>query len=146
MEISATWPERLTFTVVYGDKAVRVGTRLYGEHHLGSAMAALGAAVAAGMPFEDAAAALELAAPLSRRLMLAQPTRATIRTRTRTIFRNLMFSPPGKWWLPPRRRPVSHPAIFPHPAGPDNEMFPGAGRIPRGKSWSGGPGSTIHGA
>jgi UDP-N-acetylmuramoyl-tripeptide--D-alanyl-D-alanine ligase len=63
VDVRADWPARLAFTLLHEDRARRVQTRLVGGHHVGVALAALGGALAAGVPLDDAVAVLERAEP-----------------------------------------------------------------------------------
>lgn len=66
--IRARWPGRLSFTLHAAGRSHEVRTRLYGEHSLPSALAALGAAQAFGIPPESAIAALCEAPPTPSRM------------------------------------------------------------------------------
>jgi UDP-N-acetylmuramoyl-tripeptide--D-alanyl-D-alanine ligase len=68
IDVSARWPERLSFTLVHGRQQVRVRTRLVGEHVLGSVLAAIGVGVAHDIPLLEAAQAVETAEPTPRRM------------------------------------------------------------------------------
>lgn len=67
-DVSARWPQRLTFSVSYGGRRQLVRTRLLGEHLLSSALAALGVGLALGLTLAEAASALERAEPTFRRM------------------------------------------------------------------------------
>jgi UDP-N-acetylmuramoyl-tripeptide--D-alanyl-D-alanine ligase len=67
-DVTASWPERLTFKVSYGNKTAQVHSRLVGEHLLGSALAALCVAILFGMALDEAVAALASAGPTFRRM------------------------------------------------------------------------------
>jgi UDP-N-acetylmuramoyl-tripeptide--D-alanyl-D-alanine ligase len=58
-QVSARWPERLSFHAHCGAESVPVRTNLIGEHQLLSSLAALTAAVSCGLPLEQAAAAFK---------------------------------------------------------------------------------------
>jgi UDP-N-acetylmuramyl pentapeptide synthase len=68
IEVTARWPEPLSFRAVHGGDDVRVRTRLHGEHLLGSALAALAVGLAFGLPLPQTAAALAAAEPTPRRM------------------------------------------------------------------------------
>lgn len=68
VNVTARWPQRLTFDAVHGAERVRVRTRLLGEHLLGSALAALAVGLVLDLPLVQAAAALETAEPTPRRM------------------------------------------------------------------------------
>ena len=67
-DVSARWPDRLSFTVTHAGRSTRVQTQLLGEHLLGSALAALGVAVVFGMDLGEACAALARVEPSFRRM------------------------------------------------------------------------------
>jgi len=67
-DVSARWPERLSFAVSYDGLSTRVQTQLLGEHLLGSALAALATAIVFGMELEEACDALARAQPSFRRM------------------------------------------------------------------------------
>ena len=67
-DVHAAWPERLSFTLHYAGRALPVQTRLCGKHWVSSVLAALGAAVAAGMPIERAVAAVSSGSPTPGRM------------------------------------------------------------------------------
>ena len=67
-EVSACWPERLSFSLHWAGEQRQVQTRLVGEHGLGSALAALGVAISMGVPVDDALGALASIEPLARRM------------------------------------------------------------------------------
>jgi UDP-N-acetylmuramoyl-tripeptide--D-alanyl-D-alanine ligase len=67
-EITARWPAPLSFDAVHGGDRVHVHTRLFGEHLLGSALAALAVGLAFGLSLTEAAAALAAAEPTPRRM------------------------------------------------------------------------------
>jgi UDP-N-acetylmuramyl pentapeptide synthase len=71
-EVGAAWPETLAFTVHHGDVALPVRTRLLGRHQLPAVLGALGAALALGVPLEDAVAAIETAEPTTGRMSPAE--------------------------------------------------------------------------
>lgn len=67
-EVEAAWPEPLSFTVHHDGEQARVRTGLYGEHLLGSALAALAVGLACGVPLERAVTALAAASPTAQRM------------------------------------------------------------------------------
>ena len=67
-DVTARWPERLTFSAAYAGQSRRFRTRLVGEHLLSSSLAALGVGLAFGMTLDEAGSALEKAEPRSRRM------------------------------------------------------------------------------
>lgn len=67
-DVTACWPERLSFMVSYGRETTRVRTQLVGAHLLGSALAALCVGILFGMTLEEAGAALAAAGPTFRRM------------------------------------------------------------------------------
>jgi UDP-N-acetylmuramyl pentapeptide synthase len=67
-DVTARWPERLSFSARHGRETTRVQTRLLGEHLLGSVLAALGVAVVFGMALDEAGAALASVEPTFRRM------------------------------------------------------------------------------
>jgi len=72
-EISADWPDRLSFRLKASGRVHRVATRLIGEHCLGSALAAIAIAVSMGVPIETAVAELARLEPPARRMSAAFP-------------------------------------------------------------------------
>ncbi len=67
-QISAAWPERLTFRARCGDQIARIETNLLGEHFLPSVLAAVTAAIQCGVPLEQCAAALKNMQPVLGRM------------------------------------------------------------------------------
>lgn len=67
-EISARWPDRLSFRLTYAGARHRVRTSLVGEQCLGSALAAIAVAIAMGLGVESAVRRLERIEPLARRM------------------------------------------------------------------------------
>lgn len=63
VEISARWPDRLSFTAIHGGDSQRVETQLVGEHWIPSVLGAIGAALAAGVPLRAVAAPLTRVEP-----------------------------------------------------------------------------------
>ncbi len=66
--VTADWPSRLSFTVSTRRETMPVQTRLLGIHLVGSALAALSAALAFGISLSDAVSTLELLYPTLRRM------------------------------------------------------------------------------
>ena len=67
-QISATWPDRLTFTVHYGGRSLPVQTRLCGTHWVPAVLAALATGIALGVPLDRAVAAVATVEPTTGRL------------------------------------------------------------------------------
>src|SRR5208282_5160280 len=67
-QVSAVWPQRLTFRVRCGNQDARVETNLAGEHLLPSVLAALTTAVCCGVPLEQAASAVRNVQPIPGRM------------------------------------------------------------------------------
>jgi UDP-N-acetylmuramyl pentapeptide synthase len=67
-EVSATWPERLSFTVTSGADSARVRTRLCGAHWTPSVLAALAVGRVMGVPLTEAARSVELVDPFRGRM------------------------------------------------------------------------------
>jgi len=66
--VSARWPERLSFAVHYEGRTAEVRTQLCGAHLVGSVLAALATGVALGIPLEEAARAVGTVPPFEFRL------------------------------------------------------------------------------
>ncbi len=66
--VSASWPDRLSMTVVYGTERVPVTTQLCGIHWLPSVLGAMGAGLATGMTLQACAAAVASVAPFEGRM------------------------------------------------------------------------------
>jgi aminoacyl-tRNA hydrolase len=66
--IRSPWPERLSFTVVYGGEAWPVQTRLCGTHWVPSVLAALAVGVAMGVPLPAAVTAVGAVEPFKGRM------------------------------------------------------------------------------
>ena len=66
--ISATWPQRLTFTAIHEDQVEAVETRLCGEHWVSAALAALTTGIAMGMTLAEAAAGIRTVPPFANRM------------------------------------------------------------------------------
>ena len=67
-EVRSPWPERLSFTLRFGERSLPVQTRLCGRHWVSSVLAALGAAVAMGVPLERSLEALAAVPPTPGRM------------------------------------------------------------------------------
>jgi aminoacyl-tRNA hydrolase len=67
-DIRAPWPERLSFTVRHQGKDYPVQTQLCGKHWVVSALAALAAGVAAGVPLAEAARRVSQVPPAKARM------------------------------------------------------------------------------
>ena len=67
-QISATWPDRLTFTVHYGGRSLPVQTRLCGTHWVPSVLAALATGIVLEVPLDRAVAAVATVEPPTGRL------------------------------------------------------------------------------
>ena len=67
-EVSCTWPDRLSLTVVHGEDRVRVQTQLVGETPLYSVLAALAVGVAAGVPLAEGARKIAGVEPVFARM------------------------------------------------------------------------------
>jgi aminoacyl-tRNA hydrolase len=67
-QVRGEWPDRLSFEVQLGNEHCHVATRLLGRHQLHTALAALAAATAAGVPLEVAAAAMAEVDPIPTRM------------------------------------------------------------------------------
>jgi UDP-N-acetylmuramyl pentapeptide synthase len=67
-DVRSPWPQRLSFTLRFGDRSFPVHTRLCGRHWVGSVLAALGVAVAMGVPLERSIAAIAAVPPTPGRM------------------------------------------------------------------------------
>ena len=67
-DVRSPWPQRLSFTLRFGDRSFPVHTQLCGRHWVGSVLAAIGVAVAMGMPMERSIAALAAVPPTPGRM------------------------------------------------------------------------------
>lgn len=67
-DVRARWPETLSFWVEYAGHRRHIRSRLFGEHLLGSALAALAVGLACGLSLEAAATALQATPPTFRRM------------------------------------------------------------------------------
>jgi UDP-N-acetylmuramoyl-tripeptide--D-alanyl-D-alanine ligase len=66
--VASRWPDRLSFDVVYGGERVTVQTLLCGRHWVSSALAAIAAGIALGVPLEVAARGLAGVPPFTGRM------------------------------------------------------------------------------
>jgi UDP-N-acetylmuramoyl-tripeptide--D-alanyl-D-alanine ligase len=66
--VTADWPDRLSFDVVHNGESRRIRTQLCGEHWLTSALAGIATAIAAGMPLDAIAARLQIMPPAPQRM------------------------------------------------------------------------------
>jgi UDP-N-acetylmuramoyl-tripeptide--D-alanyl-D-alanine ligase len=71
-DVSAVWPRRLSFEANCGNERSHVETNFLGEHLLGSALAALAAAVYCGVPLARAAEVLKQVDPVPGRMQPMQ--------------------------------------------------------------------------
>jgi UDP-N-acetylmuramoyl-tripeptide--D-alanyl-D-alanine ligase len=67
-DVSATWPERLAFTLEYDGRSVPVATQLCGTHWTSSVLAALAVGVQMGIAIERAVEAVAEFAPVEGRM------------------------------------------------------------------------------
>ena len=67
-QVSAAWPQRLSFRVRCGDQSAFVQTNFVGEHLLLSSLAAITTAVCCGLTLEQAAAAIKNVQPITGRM------------------------------------------------------------------------------
>jgi aminoacyl-tRNA hydrolase len=67
-DVSSRWPNRLSFRVLHGSESAWVETQLCGTHWVAAALAAIAAAVAAGVPLAAAAAGLRGVPPFFARM------------------------------------------------------------------------------
>jgi UDP-N-acetylmuramoyl-tripeptide--D-alanyl-D-alanine ligase len=67
-DVSARWPERLSFTVHHAGRTAHVRTELCGAHLVSNVLAALAAGVALGIPLDEAARAVGAVPPFEQRL------------------------------------------------------------------------------
>lgn len=68
LEAHSSWPEPLTLTIEYQDKIYEVRTQLYGKHMATSVLAAIGVALAANLPLEQAINTMAKAQPTEGRM------------------------------------------------------------------------------
>jgi UDP-N-acetylmuramoyl-tripeptide--D-alanyl-D-alanine ligase len=66
--VTATWPERLRFTVEYDGRSLPISTKLCGAHWTPAVLAALAVGAQTGIPLATAAEAVEAFEPLAGRL------------------------------------------------------------------------------
>jgi UDP-N-acetylmuramyl pentapeptide synthase len=62
-DVSAAWPDRLSFTLVHAGRSTKVRTRLAGAHLLPCVLAALATGAELGIPLDDAVRAVEAVEP-----------------------------------------------------------------------------------
>jgi len=67
-DVSSVWPQRLSFTLLYEGKSVRINTRLCGEYLVHNVLAALAVGVAFNIPLEDSVRAVEQTEPYLGRM------------------------------------------------------------------------------
>jgi UDP-N-acetylmuramoyl-tripeptide--D-alanyl-D-alanine ligase len=67
-DVRSAWPERLTFTVRYGGRALPVWTQLCGTQWVTAALAALAIGVAMDVPLAEAVRAVESVSPFTGRM------------------------------------------------------------------------------
>jgi len=67
-QVSGCWPKGLSFQAHWGQETCEVRTQLLGSHWVSSVLAALAAAVHAGVPLKDAARVLPHISPYTARL------------------------------------------------------------------------------
>ena len=67
-DVTSAWPERMSLTVGYGGKKVRINTQLIGEHWASSVLAAVATGIALGVPLAECARAVEKVTPVEGRL------------------------------------------------------------------------------
>jgi aminoacyl-tRNA hydrolase len=67
-EVRSVWPERLSFTLIYGAERIPVQTRLCGTHWMPTVLSALGGALAAGMSLADCVRRLAGCEPCDARM------------------------------------------------------------------------------
>jgi UDP-N-acetylmuramoyl-tripeptide--D-alanyl-D-alanine ligase len=72
-DVSATWPDRLSFTLVHGGERRAVRTRFAGRPWVTSALAAVSAARTAGLTIDECARALETFDPIFGRWSTHEP-------------------------------------------------------------------------
>ena len=68
--INATWPDRLSFNIIYQDQSLPVKTGLYGRHWVTSILAALATGLAAGVPLSTSIETIEVIGPTQGRMNL----------------------------------------------------------------------------
>ncbi len=66
--VSARWPERLSFTLHHGGRTLEVRTQLCGTHLVSGVLAALAVGLSMGIPLEEAVQAVGTVPPFDRRL------------------------------------------------------------------------------
>jgi UDP-N-acetylmuramyl pentapeptide synthase len=70
-QVTARWPDSLSFVLHAAGETHRVRTRLHGEHQLSSVLAALAAALAAGVPVATAVSAVAEVEPYPGRMSVS---------------------------------------------------------------------------
>ena len=68
--VGSIWPDRLSFTLLYGGERAFVQTRLCGTHYASGALAAAAAGIAMGIPLDEIARALGTVEPYVARLSI----------------------------------------------------------------------------
>ncbi len=63
-KVSSPWPDRLSLTVTYGQKSVRVETQLVGEHWMTSVLAAIACGLACGVDLKTCANVVKTIEPV----------------------------------------------------------------------------------
>ena len=71
-EVRAAWPERLSMTVSFEGESVRLETNLFGDLAVASVLAAIAAALAAGISLRQCAESLQGAEAFAQRMSLTQ--------------------------------------------------------------------------
>jgi len=66
--LSSSWPDRLSFVVKYRDQRIPIETQLCGQHWVYAVLAAVGVALAMGLPVEEAIEAVAKVKPFTRRM------------------------------------------------------------------------------
>lgn len=67
-DIRSVWPERLTFTAMYGEQNVVVKSQLCGSHWVSAVLAAMSVGIAVGISLKSAAKAIESVGPHHHRM------------------------------------------------------------------------------
>lgn len=67
-DVSAVWPERLSFTLIRGNERIRIKTRLCGSHWLPSVLGAIAGANAMGLSLEECAEGIATVEPFPGRM------------------------------------------------------------------------------
>ncbi len=71
-DISGAWPDRLAFTVVYGNQSMRVETRFPGTHWTASVLAAIACGLACGLDLQACVRPIEEVEPVLGRFSVHQ--------------------------------------------------------------------------